>query len=401
MNFYRYRKYFAHNVYSYFGLSEITLNLYKKAKSRIYIIGRCNKILIFMYLWISFFVGIVRAVDKYDKSINLDKLGISFLVFLAVTIILIIKSYYIHHKLIPKATNINIYERELPSNLRPAHVRLLMNDGLVDEYTLASTLLDLVDRDYLKLEYNKSTDTNLKENLFKDKDIIITRTNKPIDNLFEYEKYLIEWFLGYNDGETITGEQLHQSLIKDIDNDNLYPCDRMNFFSALVLTSFPLEKYYTKINRKKRSIIYVIFMLLGFIPNSSYLCEFLSLYGFGTIFLVNPLYVFNQDGVNLRKSYENLKKYLEDFSQIKNKDLQNIELWGFYLTYSIALEVDSKAFNELVSFFGDEIFKLTYSDEEIAFSKEDTEELQYSIKEWNNIFAKERLKELKKYDGLL
>ena len=102
----------------------------------------------------------------------------------------------------PQVKNLNIYRRDLPSNLTPAHVKVLLEDGNIDSYTLASTILDLADKNYLKIESHN------KEDLFT-KNITLSLTDKPQDNLFTYEKYLINWFF---DKPQITSEDLKKRL---------------------------------------------------------------------------------------------------------------------------------------------------------------------------------------------
>lgn len=400
MNFYRNREFFINRVYNYFELATSTTYINNTTKQRVYLTGKLDKTRLLIYLLFCFiFILIGSAYVTNIPYIGKYSFIIGILVFLISFILVLIKVRKLHKKLIPESTNINIYERELPSKLRPAHVRFLMTDGLVDELSLASTLLDLVDRDYLKLEYHGETKEKLKNNIFKNKDIILSRTNKSLDNLFEYEKYLINWFLGYNDGILITSEKLHNSLILDTTNDSEFPSDKMNFFSSLVLMSFPLEKYYNKIKRDKKLMNYVVFLFLEFVPYLSYIGEFLAIYGLGMLLFANPSYTFNREGVNLQSSYKNLKKYLEDFSQIENKNAQMVELWNYYLTYSIALEINSVASNELKDFFGTDIFKGTHNTKKrYSSTKEDVIELQISLKEWIRIFEDERQKELNKYN---
>lgn len=402
MNFYRYREFFINRIYNYFGLAIATTHINNTTKQRVYLIGKLDKTRLVIYLlFCFFFILIGSAYVTNIPYIGKYSFIIGILVFLISFILVLVKVCKLHKKLIPESTNINIYERELPSKLRPAHVRFLMTDGLVDELSLAATLLDLVDRDYLKLEYNGETKEKLKNNIFKNKDIIISRTNKPIDNLFEYEKYLIEWFLGYNDGISITSEKLHNSLILDTTDDIEFPSDKMNFFSSLVLMSFPLEKYYNKIKRDKIMKNYAIFVLLGFAPHLSYVGTFLASYSLGILLFANPSYTFNSEGVNLQSSYKNLKKYLKDFSQIENKNAQMVELWNYYLTYSIVLEINSVASNELKDFFGTGIFKGSHNTKKrYSSTKEDDIELQLSLEEWIKLFEEERQKELNKYNIL-
>lgn len=122
---------------------------------------------------------------------NKGYVWICLILGLIAIIAVIIKSKLIYKNLEHKPRNINLYQRELPSNLRPAQVRLLLQDGLVDEKSLAATIVDLIDRGYLDIR-RKEEKVNDKMKLFKDREIIISKTNKPTDNLLRYEKFVIK-----------------------------------------------------------------------------------------------------------------------------------------------------------------------------------------------------------------
>ena len=87
-----------------------------------------------------------------------------------VMLLTILKSLTLFRKLEHKPLNLNIYQREMPSNLRPAHVRLLLNDGLVEEVSLAATLLDLIDRGYLAIDKYEN-----KQSIFRNKEIVLRK----------------------------------------------------------------------------------------------------------------------------------------------------------------------------------------------------------------------------------
>lgn len=396
MNFFRNRHFFTNRVYNYFGLSYTTSHINNKTKQRIYLTGKIDGLSLLLYVSICFFlsIGTSSSAAKHTKYAYV----IGFLIFLGSTFAVLVKRHKLFKKLISESTTIHLYERELPSSLTPAHVRFLMQDGLVDELSLASTLLDLIDRDYLRLEYSGQKQTELKWDIFKKKDILLIRTDKPLDHLFEYEKYLLEWFLGYNDKKSITSEKLHTSLNKDVTDDGIFPSDKMIFFSSLVLLSFPLETYFNKVKKKETDFIYWLFVILGFLPISSYLIQALAVYSLGIIFFANPTYTLSRKGVNMVSSYHNLKKYLEDFGAIEHKSAQMVEIWNYYLTYSIALDIQSIASTELINFFGKDILSGTHTKEKrIHSTDEDLTELQMDLKKWFALFEEKRKEELAKY----
>ena len=254
-----------------------------------------------------------------------------------------------------KPININIYNRDLPEAITPAHARLLVYDGKVDEMTLASTIMDLIDRGYLKIE----TIMN-KEDIFT-KDIFILRTNKNQDKLFDYEKYLINWFF---DSERKSSIDIHKLLI----NDNTNPCEKFSIFQGLLLLSFPFDRYYRKkYNMNKLEIISVILIFVSFFifPISMFvnsylyfLWEFIFLFGFSNIIFKDSVYSINQKGAEVRDKFLDLKRFLIEFSKINEKTSEMISLWDFYLSYSIALGIEGIANEEISNFFGNNIYNL-------------------------------------------
>ena len=279
----------------------------------------------------------------------------------------------------PQVKNLNIYRRDLPSNLTPAHVKVLLEDGNIDSYTLASTILDLADKNYLKIESHN------KEDLFT-KNITLSLTDKPQDNLFTYEKYLINWFF---DKPQITSEDLKKRLNNPKEN----PAEKFSIFEGLILLSFPLDNYYKPYKGKNKKSLYSLFIILYFLllfffsHSNSYLiyiiATFIMSYGLSFILITNITYTLNNKGTELKDEYLDLKKYLEDFSLIDKKTSEMISLWDFYLSYSVALGIKGIASREIKNFFGNEIYNLNNVDQDLNVIN--TEESQKYITEIDNI----------------
>lgn len=304
-----------------------------------------------------------NTIESNDISNIFKNIFSPLLLSIVINIMLIgINCIYIFYKIKIKSIkkdskpiNINIYNRDLPEAITPAHARLLVYDGKVDEMTLASTIMDLIDRGYLKIE----TVMN-KEDIFT-KDIFILRTNKNQDELFEYEKYLINWFF---DSERKSSVDIHKLLI----NDNTNPCEKFSIFQGLLLLSFPFDRYYRKkYNMNKLEIISVILIFVSFFifPISMFvnsylyfLWEFIFLFGFSNIIFKDSVYSINQKGVEVRDKFLDLKRFLIEFSKINEKTSEMISLWDFYLSYSIALGIEGIANEEISNFFGNNIYNL-------------------------------------------
>lgn len=142
-------------------------------------------------------------VGFFDVTIN-KNIGIYAIIAIIAIIAVIIKSKLLYKRLEHKPININIYQRDLPSNLRPAHVRLLLNDGLIDEKSLVSTIVDLIDKGYLEIRRGEK-EVEDKTDLFRNREIILYKTSKSTDGLLRYEKFIIDWFIEkYGDGKQVS-----------------------------------------------------------------------------------------------------------------------------------------------------------------------------------------------------
>lgn len=289
-----------------------------------------------------------------NESFKINKKYIisSIIIFLIITIYGIIKRNIIFKTKESKPANINIYNRELPSKLTPAHARMLVFDGLIDKNTLASTILDLIDRGYLKLKTK-----NRNELFFKE--IYIYRTNKKDDKLFDFEKYLIDWF--FKEEKTTSTD-----LKKQLNNVENNPSEKFAIFEGLLLLSFPLKKYYKsyKYKRKLYTICYILFfpflLIINIIPNVYLfsIFNFISLYGLINLTLCSTSYLLNDEGAELKDKYLDLKKFLLDFSLIHKQTAEMVILWNYYLSYSVALGIKGVAYDDIDNFFGNNIYNI-------------------------------------------
>lgn len=347
-------RYIGKIVDYYEGFSNtITTCLNEKEKTQINISGRITKRNFLVWVIVSI-IFIIFDVGRFRNSIILTIIFVT--ISIAVMVATIIKSLYVYKKLEHKPINLNLYQRQLPSNLRPAHVRMLLNDGLIDEISLISTIVDLIDKNYLEL-IRENTDKLSREEKF-----ILKTTNKHTDELLEYEKFLIKWFIEkYGDGSKV-----HQDEIKKSFETNMYgerPCDLFEYFQALVLISFPLKKYYKRICDNKKRFVYVGLILGGFVF-FNILGASLLIYALGCLLFASPFYVLNDEGIEQKDSWLDFKRNLIDFSNIKDKTTEMVKVWSFYLTYSIVLDIDSISSNQMRETINDNVYNSFQSSNE-------------------------------------
>lgn len=263
-------------ITNYYGLFSVTLGSEqtKKKKMNIQIskkISLCSLIVwwIISLFFIAFSMGndrasIITISNKYGKTTYNKNWWVHIIVAIIIILITIVRSLFLFRKLEHKPVNLNIYKREKPSNLRPAHVRILLNDGLIDKVSLAATLLDLIDRGYLSIE--KCED--MKKYIFKNRDIVLIKTEKKTDDLLKFEIFIIEWFINkYGDGKKVSMKEIENRLKNSMDEEK--PSDLFENWMALVFLSFPLNKFYKKYHKKNK--IYIILIMLGVLPILPYI----------------------------------------------------------------------------------------------------------------------------------
>lgn len=379
---------FANRVTSYFGFTlRIETNVNNKTKRQYFISGKPNKRPYFIYLFIVLLYSIATffaSAAMHDTDIDIILVVISLLIPIIIAISILIKSNKYYKNVEPKPTNIDIYKRDLPSNLRPAHVRMLLNDGKIDEKTIAATLLDLIDKGFIEI-----SKTGERANIFSNEEIVLTKNNKEDSELFRYEKFLLEWFFDiYGDGKNVSNLQIKKAL-RDTTSE-ISPSVYFEYFQALVTISFPLDRYYKK-NKisKKKTFISLIILILSIFGIMFFVGGICLAYGLGTSMFTMPAYVLNAKGTDEKDNWKDLKRYLLDFSNIKEKSSEMVKLWQFYLTYSVALNIYSIASSEIESFFGNEIYNnVNNSTDIISIPCDSDESLKLDISTELNKYTK-------------
>ncbi len=337
-------------IMNYYGCfnSRGTIKSDGKKKTIVNLSGKITVANVISWLVISVFFAFIGIGLKNGNALLIGILCV------VTMFIVILQSIFTYRKLESKPQNINIYQREVPSNLRPAHVRLLLNDGLIDEISLSATILDLIDKGYLDIRSDENSSLN-KEEIFKNKNLVLIKTDKAEDDLFEYEKFLIRWMIDkYGNGKEVLMGDIHKNLINNINEEQ--PNKLFVEWQGLVLVAFPIKKYYKMRDNNSKTWIYTIFFLLGIFPIIPGFGQVLAIYGAGCLFMANPKCVLNKLGVEEKDAWKDLKKYLLDFSYIQDKSIEMIKVWNFYLTYSLVLNIETKASQEIEEFIGEKIY---------------------------------------------
>ncbi|NSW90403.1 MAG: DUF2207 domain-containing protein [Firmicutes bacterium] len=250
------------------------------------------------------------------------------------------------------------YYRELPGEYTPAEMSVLMSMGSVHPRDIMATLMDLVRKRYLLLE---KVDVD-KKSLFGTKKVseymISLNNEKPLTDLKSHESFLINWFIN----EIGNGHDVLLNDIKDYAKKNKTALD---FKGSYDLWCEKAEMEAKKNNffdnsAKKGQIIGILSAIFYIAAGIALPAAFYTAYGVILLFLGIIMLIFSAR-IKRRSSYGNeqyakwkaFRKFLKDFSRLREAEIQSIILWEHYLVYAISLGVAKEVIKQLPLVFKD------------------------------------------------
>lgn len=270
--------------------------------------------------------------------------AILVIIFLLKKTIKYIKTLKNTKKLVP--TQEFEYFREKPNKeATPADALLLYNGGAMIASTafgniFSATLLNLSLKGYFKI----AVEVNEKGK----EETVIYNTEKRIENL-QYEEEKIARFvkLAIGKEEKIIIKEL-QKFIKNHPTD----VSRMiNKTGALVESKNKEAKNFDEQTSKEKSkyttftILYFFFAMFIF-PIFPVAILFI-LNGILTILINRKLSHLTQAGIDEGEKWKGLKKYMEDFSLLNEKEIPALEVWEEYLVYATVFGIADKVIKQL------------------------------------------------------
>lgn len=299
--------------------------------------------------------------EKYVKNYEHDTTFLPFLGILELLSLIIPAGLYLIYGCEPKIEYKGIYEREVPSKDKPAFVNAmgvsgtLKSIGDLNENGFKSTVMDLINRKYLILIHKDEKDTvklqiadkNISElerfeveaiNLLKRFEVNGIIDFNYMENELQYESMasaymnsLEEWKENYK--EEYINPQIDQFFHdKGARYIRYYGIIQIILSILITVFSFFSENkpaFYTLFIMS--IIVIVISIILIIIPN--------TIGGQWT-----------KKGREYYQKWNNFKKYLKDFSLMKEYPPESIAIWDEYLVYATALGVADeveKAMGEL------------------------------------------------------
>lgn len=247
-------------------------------------------------------------------------------------------------KLIP--TEEYEYFREKPDkNSTPADALFLYNNGAILVSTafgniFSATLLNLSLKGYFKIV--------VEQNEKGKEETLIYKTEKSIEDL-QYEEERVARFVknAIKDKEKITIKELqkyiknHASSVSSLIENTGTEIKNKNKMTK----NFDEEKSKEKSKYIGIAIVYIFMAMfcLAFFP-----LPILFIINAILALLINgKLSHLTQKGIDEREKWKGLKKYMEDFSLLNEKEIPALEVWEEYLVYATAFGIADKVIKQL------------------------------------------------------
>ena len=241
----------------------------------------------------------------------------------------------------------NNYNRDIDSKMTPAIASLILDGILERKEAILATILDLHTRKYLNIDKY-------------DNEFQIKVVNKEENELYSHEKYVVDSIRTNNRIKNIDFKKLVEKdaiklgLINE--NESIWNWGTFIFFilALLVVTSFVTgiiswfyiskTEMFQGISKTSGCIVIMMILILRIIsPDTS-------------------RYISTKEGRKASNEMKELKNFLKDYTLLKEKEINYLNLADRYLPFAIALGENEKIENKYI-INNDYISKYIYEEE--------------------------------------
>lgn len=302
-----------------------------------------------------------NAVRKRNQKIE-NILIISFFAGVVLLLVFFLGKTVKYAKILKNTQKLNPtekleYFREKPSKYStPADAWFLYNNGKTIASTsfgniFSATLLNLSLKGYFKIAVEKNE---------KEKDeTVIYKPQEDITTL-QYEEERIGTFVkdAIGNEEKITIKKLQNYIINHPEKVEIL-INRTNF--EIKRENKMNNNYDEKATKEKadyaaKSLIYFSCAIVSWIVLSCTMSSLLWFLPILIVLIVNAILLklinkklsnLTQKGIDEREKWKGLKKYMEDFSLLNEKEIPALEVWEEYLVYATVFGIADKVIKQL------------------------------------------------------
>lgn len=247
------------------------------------------------------------------------------------------------------------YLRELPYQYTPAEMSYLYHFGKTNDEDVTATLLDLIRRGYIELEYfgTDTTDKDADFNMILQEDKLASSSSE----LLPHEKKLIEWFFNHiGDGRKVSTKTI-ENYCEEYNHATQFQKDAKEFTDEIKLETKNRDWFLNMKNGKSKAnswnLINVAFLVILFIVTAlldieavlNYVLIIALMVGYGIY--VNSIKKRTVNGNEEYTKWKAFAHFLEDFSAMDDYPMPGIEVWEEYLAYATSLRMADKVMEQL------------------------------------------------------
>ena len=313
--------------------------------------------------------GINKALimDYQARMATYSNLGITIAqVFFGLSILIALASIYMAYTnkkkyFMPFETEFQgDYLRELPTDETPAEMSYLYYFGKSQDEDVTATLLDLVRRKYILLDYEGQELTS------KDADFLLTlNPEKDQESLLPHEKQIINWFFNIiGDTQRVRTKAIERFASLNLANAQRFQNEGRIFQNAVrtVSRKMPLHDVTLGLAKKKAlTWLAAPIITLGLLILITFFYTAIisiPINNVPTFIILGITIVLYSVFINLQKrrskeaqehfvKWEAFKKFLTDFGNFQDYPMPGIIVWEHFLVYAVSLKVADKVMEQL------------------------------------------------------
>ena len=260
-----------------------------------------------------------------------------------------------------KPTNKMEYFRELPyEDATPAEALFVLSTGMNKSFSssFSANILDLCLKKYISLEVLEN------KGIIKSDIVKIKLLEKDNSVLKEDEKITLEFLI------EVAGESKElttKDITKYLEKNSISKVEKLDKKLEKIIEKVEIEKgNYNKNNYNKMNtyggiaVVYVVIACFT-IPLIAYFAEVSSnlipfVIALTATLIINGVVlgimsyrvnILSQKGVDEKEQWKAFKKYMEEFSLLKDKEVPELVLWEKYLVFATAFGISDKVLKQL------------------------------------------------------
>lgn len=309
---------------------------------------------------------IKKLQSDYENKVNQANIGFQIVGILLILSILIPIYVYVKYGREPKISYDGIYEREPPTKDSPALVNSICgvssnNIGEPDMKGFQATIMDLINRKILSLSTTEETIPHTNK---IDRSVHLKINTEELNKLTTDEIDVINTLKQFQTADNLISLDLmnndlgnRDSALRFQENYKKWQKDFKNNY----IPNEEVKKYFISKGSTYMKIYGVIILILSGIFIGLTISSVAESSGFGMITgiftaiiglvcILLPATIggrWTEFGKEYYEKWKNFKKYLKDFSLIKENPPESIVIWNEYLVYATALGVAKEVYKAM------------------------------------------------------